>query len=315
MVGTGRNMQTAAADTTAPRGGSVRTYRILENGKQLKLLHKTDFEEPIYAMIPFKGKMAMGVGNMINVYDLGRQHVLRKAIGYSVPNVIVSLDTMGSRIVCGDVSESITYVVYNEEFNRLVPFVDDSVSRWTTAIGMLDYDTTAGGDKFGNLWIMRCPNDVSREADNSGNNGYIMNERAYMGGTPHRLENRAHYYCQDIPMSLQRTALVPGGAEILFWSGIQGTLGILVPFVARRDVTFFTQLEILMRQHDPPLTGRDHLAYRSYYSPVRSVVDGDLIERFMELSYDQKQRIAAECERDIADVEKKIQEMRTRVAF
>ncbi|QIW96186.1 hypothetical protein AMS68_001704 [Peltaster fructicola] len=315
MVGTGRNMPTPGRPSSAPQGGFVRTYRILDGGKELKFLHKTEFETPIYALMPFQGKLALAVGKMISIYDLGRQHILRRSLGYSVPNFIVSLDAMGNRIVCGDVSQSVTYVVFNEDFNRFVPFCDDTIARWTTTMSMIDYDTTAGGDKFGNLWIVRCPADVSRESDEPGTNGHISNEESYLGGTPNRLECRAHFYTRDIPMSVQRTSLVPGGAEVLFWSGIQGSMGILSPFVARRDVTFFTQLELLMRQHDPSISGRDHLAYRSYYVPVRCVIDGDLIERFLELSYDKKQRIAAECERDVPDIEKKIQEMRTRVAF
>ena len=63
------------------------------------------------------------------------------------------------------------------------------------------------------------------------------------------------------------------------------------------------------------LTGRDHLMYRGYYQPVKGVIDGDLCERFMALSYDGKARIAAELEREPKEVEKKVVEMRTRVAF
>ena len=35
-----------------------------------------------------------------------------------------------------------------------------------------------------------------------------------------------------------------------------------------------------MRVEFPPLCGRDHLAFRSFYAPVKSVVDGDICEQF-----------------------------------
>ena len=255
--------------------------------------------------------------NELVIYDLGIKALLRKSrCPNATPNQITAITSQGNRLVVSDVTESTTLVVYKGgSNNRLIPFADDTVSRWTTGAAMVDYETVAGGDKFGNLWVVRCPEQASKEADEEGMNGYISNERSYLNGAPYRLELRAHYYAQDIPTSLQRTPLVAGGQEVLFWSGLQGTLGILVPFASREDVEFFSQLEGLLRQEEPPLAGRDHLMYRGYYVPVKGVVDGDLCERFMKLSHDQREKIAAEVERGVREVERKVQEMRTRVAF
>ena len=241
--------------------------------------------------------------------------LLRKSRATVVPNAITSITSQGNRLVCGDVSESTTYVVYKPKHNRMIPFADDTVSRWTTCATTLDYETVAGGDKFGNLWVVRANEQASREADEEGIGGYIVNERNYLGGAPYRLELRSHFFAQDIPMSMQRTPLVAGGQDVLFWSGLQGTLGILVPFVGREDVEFFSQLESLMRAEDPPLSGRDHLMYRGYYAPVKGVIDGDLCERFLKLGFDGKQKIGVEVEREVREIERKVQEMRTRVAF
>lgn len=46
--------------------------------------------------------------------------------------------------------------------------------------------------------------------------------------------------------------------------------GALLPFTSREDVDFFSHLEMHLRQDHPPLAGRDHMAYRSAYFPVRS---------------------------------------------
>lgn len=61
-----------------------------------------------------------------------------------------------------------------------------------------------------------------------------------------------------------------------------------------------------MRSEDPPLAGRDHLIYRSYYAPVKGVIDGDLCERFALLSHDKKQMIAGELDRSVREIERKI---------
>lgn len=317
VVGTAQdlNLSQKASPQGARGGGYVHVYKIHDEGRQLEFVHKTRFEQPIHAIHPFKGRFAMGLGNELLIYDLGTKAIMRKSRGLAVPNKIVSLDSIGDRLICGDVAESLTYVAFKPKANRMVPFVDDVVQRWTTTSTAIDYETSAGGDKFGNFWIVRCPPQASLEADEDGMNGYLVNERSYMGGAPYRFDLQAHFHVNDIPTSIQRTPLVAGGQDVLFWSGISGTLGIFVPFVSREDVTFFTMLEQAMRSEEPPLTGRDHLTFRGYYVPVKGVVDGDLCERFLRLSVDGKAKVAADLDRGVREVEKKVTEMRTRVAF
>jgi splicing factor 3B subunit 3 len=61
------------------------------------------------------------------------------------------------------------------------------------------------------------------------------------------------------------------------------TAGAMLPFMSREDVDFFVHLEMYLRQENPPLCGRDHLAFRSAYFPVKDVVDGDLCEQYAQV--------------------------------
>jgi len=70
-----------------------------------------------------------------------------------------------------------------------------------------------------------------------------------------------------------------------------------------------------MRSQNTSLVGRDHLAYRGYYAPVMGVVDGDLCESFGLLPYPKQQGIAADLDRSVGDVLKKLEQMRTSSAF
>jgi splicing factor 3B subunit 3 len=56
-----------------------------------------------------------------------------------------------------------------------------------------------------------------------------------------------------------------------------------MPFSLRDDVDFLSHVEMHMRQEHPPLAGRDHLAYRGAYFPVKDVIDGDLCEQFSQV--------------------------------
>ena len=272
VVGTGKDMVVAPRSFSA---GFIYVYRFLDDGKELEFIHKTKVEQPPQALLSFQGRLLAGIGTDLRIYDLGLKQLLRKCQAHVVPNLIVGLQTQGSRIIVSDVQESVVFVVYKHQENKLIPFADDVIARWTTCTTMVDYETVAGGDKFGNLWLLRCPAKASEEADEDGSGAHLIHERQYLQGAPNRLALMSHFFPQDIPTSIQKTQLVAGGRDVLVWTGFMGTLGVMVPFVSREDVDFFQTLEQHLRSEDAPLAGRDHLIYRSYYVPVKGAIDGD----------------------------------------
>lgn len=303
VVGTGKDISLNPRQFS---GGYIYIYRFHEDGKDLEFIHKTKVEEPPMALMPFQGRLAAGIGKSLRIYDLGLKQLLRKAEADVTPQLIVSLQTQGSRIIVGDVQQGITMVVYKPESNKLIPFVDDTIARWTTCTAMVDYESVAGGDKFGNIWVIRCPEKISAEVDESGSEVSLIHARKYLHGAPNRLNLVAHFFAQDIPTSICKASLVVGGQDVLLWSGLQGTIGALIPFVTREDAEFFQTLEMHMRSEDPPLAGRDHLMYRGSYVPVKGIIDGDLCERYTLLANDRKQRIAGELDRSVREIERKI---------
>ena len=272
LVGTGKDIVVAPRSFSA---GYIYVYRFLEDGKELEFIHKTKVKEPPQALLGFQGRLLAGIGNELRIYDLGLKQLLRKCQAQVVPNLVVGLRTQGSRIVVSDVQESVVYVVYKYQENRLIPFVDDVIARWTTCTTMVDYETVAGGDKFGNIWLLRCPQKASEEADEDGSGAHLIHESQYLQVAPNRFDLLAHFLQQDVRTSIQKTQLVAGGRDVLLWTGLQGTLGIFIPFVSREDVDFFQTLEQHLRTEDAPLAGRDHLIYRGYYVPVKGMIDGD----------------------------------------
>lgn len=312
IVGTGKDMVLSPRQCSE---GYIHVYRFHEDGRDLEFIHKTKIEEAPTALQPFQGRLLAGVGKTIRIYDLGMRQMLRKSHAEVASQLITSIQTQGNRIVVGDVQQGITMAVYKHESNKILPFVDDNIARWTTCTTMVDYETVAGGDKFGNVWVVRCPEKASAEADETGSEAHLTNGRNYLHGTPNRVNLMAHVFVQDIPTSICKTNLVVGGQDILLWSGLSGTIGVLIPLTSRENADFFQTLEMHLRTEDAPLAGRDHLMYRGYYAPVKGVIDGDLCERFAILPNDKKQMIAGELDRSVREIERKISDIRARSAF
>jgi splicing factor 3B subunit 3 len=72
---------------------------------------------------------------------------------------------MGKRIFVSDVQESVFMVRYKRAENQLIIFADDTHPRWITCTSVLDYDTVAVADKFGNIAILRLPPNVSDDVE------------------------------------------------------------------------------------------------------------------------------------------------------
>ena len=71
-----------------------------------------------------------------------------------IPNFIMSILTLGHRIIVSDIQESINFVRYKRQENQLIVFADDTTPRWVTSSCLLDYDTVATADKFGNVTVV-----------------------------------------------------------------------------------------------------------------------------------------------------------------
>jgi len=61
------------------------------------------------------------------------------------------------------------------------------------------------------------------------------------------------------------------------------------------------------------LAGRDHVMFRSSYAPIKDVVDGDLCEMFTTLDYNKQRVLAEELDRNPAEVNKKLEQIRNKI--
>lgn len=148
--------------------------------------------------------------------------------------------------------------------------------------------------------------DAEEDFENNPNSYKFRWENGYLNGAPFKMEQICSFYVGEIVTSIQKASLATSGTDLILYSTINGSIGALCPFETREDVDFFLHLEMYLRNLTPSLSGRDHLGYRSYYSPCKSVVDGELCEVFGKLSYEEQVEIGKHLERTPQEIEKKL---------
>ncbi|KAJ7971328.1 splicing factor 3B subunit 3-like [Quillaja saponaria] len=259
------------------------------------------------ALCQFQGRLLAGIGRVLRLYDLGKRSLLKKCENKLFPNTICSIQTYLDRIYVGDIQESFHYCKYRRDENQLDIFADDCVPRWLTASYHIDFDTMAGADKFGNIYFMLLPQDVSDAIEEDPTGRRIKWEQGKLNGAPNKVEEIVQFHVDNVVTCLQKASLIPGGGECFIYGTVMGSVGALHAFTSRDDVDFFSHLEMHLRQEHTPLCGRDHMAFRSAYFPVKDVIDGDLCEHFPTLPMDLQRKIADELDRTPEEILKKLE--------
>lgn len=298
---------------------SIQLYRFGTNSDgspQLELMHETPVDQPPLAMTMYQKQLLVGMGPYLRLYALGKRKLLRKCESKCVPTAVKALHVMADRIWVGDMCESWFLVKHDKTEKTLNVVADTNQPRYITASCVVDYDTVAAGDKFGNIFVTRVPADVREELENdpmAGAEKLLGRYGDVLNGSDYKMKDIVNMHIGEIVTSITKASLVTGGTDVLFYSTLMGGLGILVPLTNKEDIDFFNHLEMHLRQEAPPLCGRDHLAYRSYYFPVKDCIDGDLCEMFSTLDWSRQQAVGEELVRVPAEVSKKLEEIRNRV--
>lgn len=300
-----------------PKGGPV----------SVELVHRTSLDSVPNAIVSFNGKLLACIGNQLRLYELGKKQLLRKSsteIDY-LHRVTKVVHIGGDVILVGDAGESVSYLKFEARKNIFTPLCNDVMRRQITSFEPLDNRTVIGGDKFGSIFVSRVPPETAEQLTD---NVLANNQENFLGTSGARLNTVCEFYVGDIVSSFQKGTFVINGTESVIYTGIEGTVGLLVPVATKNESEFLIKLETILRKHfdvsfedfgsgkiTPSIVGREHMKFRGYYNPVKNVIDGDYVEKFYELDSATKIKLAGKLDRTPKEVERKIYDLRNRAAF
>lgn len=323
----------AASSSSTTKNKPSHTLHVfkLKRGKdkslQLNFVHKTEVDGPISAMANFQERLLVGIGNTLRLYDLGQKQMLRKSFtGIDFLRRPTQMRYLGGDlVVVSDSSESISYFKFDASANQFILLCNDMMRRQVTAFEMLDFRTVVGGDKFGNIFVSRLPDELLNQLSN---NALLQFDEDLLDAPSTRLEKICEFYIADVPTSFSKGTFVVGGTEGIVYTGLQGSVGLLIPVATKLEAELLSSLEVELRSYFSPefddfdktkqgfnLLGKDQWKFRSYFNPSKNTIDGDFAERFYEVPLAQRIRIAEKLGRTPREIEKKLYDIRNRSAF
>jgi splicing factor 3B subunit 3 len=151
-------------------------------------MHKTPCEDIPAAFNEYRGRLIVGVGNILRVYEMGVKKLLRKCENKNFSSPIICIQVEEGRIYAGDVQESVHVLKFKPEEVQLYIFADDVLNRWLTSFCLLDQDTIAGVDKFENIFVSRLPLGCENDAEDDPTATKFKWENGYLNGAAFKME-------------------------------------------------------------------------------------------------------------------------------
>ena len=281
-------------------------------------VHRTELESTGAPAViaSFNGRLLVGVDLDLRMYDLGRARLLRKTQA-RLPSPAVTIRSQGLRLWIGTAKHSHNLLVYRPDTNSFFAVADDPLPRAITADCVLDYESVAGADRFGNVFVDRLPVAASEALDSE-------RHFASLNGSNEKLERLVEFFVNDTIVALQRVSWAgEAGREAIWYVSVSGAVGCFVPLPTRSAASAAVDLQSTLRaltfDTDPlnkqaaPLTDllhRSHLSYQSTFAPGKGVVDGDFVEQFLRLPVQLQHSIATRLDKTLAELKKQIEESR-----
>ena len=290
---------------------------------------KTETENIPMSICEYQNKILSGTYSELIMYEIGKEHLLKKSRSNIIKDDIISLSVYGDRILCATCRSSIYILKYNEISGMFYLLIaDDFYSRYIHKVKFLDYDTIAGTDKFENFFVYRIP---KIDTIITNNDNILEGETQYnsvLHGANKKFELINEIHIGEIITEFQTITLKEefddsnsenseneelndNKIKAILYGTISGGVGLFIQFNKREDALFFAQLELLLREYVDEPTGRNILMSKSQYIPIKNIIDFNLIYEFFKLDNDLQKKIGEELgDKPVNEVKNKIAEIR-----
>jgi DNA damage-binding protein 1 len=235
---------------------------------------------------------------------------LRAECGHHGHTLALHLKARGSMIALGDLMQSITVINYDEAKRKLEEEARDFSCNYMRAIEILTDSVFVGAEDHENIFL------VEKEPEGGDKTGRLLHFGEFHVGdfinvfrhgtlSNHPMEQPQHEAGDEAPipslpsMSESGSAAMPKGdgkplvhfegslGQSVLFGTVSGAIGTLL-LIDEASYTFLKAVEVGMQTALHSVGGLSHKDWRSFSNDRKcgdqvNVVDGDLVERFLEL--------------------------------
>lgn len=257
----------------------------LSDGNKLSNISEKEVKGACYSLAAFNGKLLACVNSTVRLFEWTAEKELRLECSYFNNVVALYIKTKGDFVLVGDLMRSITLLQYKTMEGSFEEMARDYNPNWMTAVEILDDDVFLGAENSFNIFV--CQKDSAATTDE---------DRVQMQevGRFHVGDMINVFRHGSLAMQNLAETSTPVSGCVLF-----GTVAGAVGLVAQLQPDLHSFLQEVQRRLSTIIrsVGRIvHSQWRSFHTdiktePAEGFVDGDLIERFLDLSTEKMKEV------------------------
>ncbi|KAH6581560.1 hypothetical protein BASA61_009017 [Batrachochytrium salamandrivorans] len=277
-----------------PVRGRILIFTVVDM-RHLQLVHEYEIRGSAYSMVSVHGRLIAGVNSNVLVLRWNSDTLILELQSTNHGHVLaLSLAVRGDFVLVADLIKSITLLQFDLTTESLTELAHDHDSNWMAAVEAISDDTFLGADSSMNLFALGKQSDAVSEEER---------QRLRPEGWFHLGELVNRFRKGSLTLHVADDALTPPATPEILYCTVHGTIGVVARIASDDTAKVLCALQEALQAIVQGVGGLIHSDWRRYRTERRTIdsagiIDGDLIELFLELERGMQEHVAAEVSRN-----------------
>ncbi|XP_044965857.1 DNA damage-binding protein 1 isoform X2 [Hordeum vulgare subsp. vulgare] len=260
-------------------------------GNLRSLTHVT-FTGAVLAVYPYLDRYVLAAaGNTLSVFGFVNEnpHRMKKYAVSRTRFTITCLKTYASQIAAGDCRDGVLFYSYHENLRKLELVYADPAQRLVGDVVLLDCETAVVSDRCGSISVLSCP---GLEVSESPEKNLAVQCSFFMGEIAMSIQKAAFKY--RLSIGDETDPVLESAYNCVVASTLLGSVFVMIPLTSEEhQLLQDVQERLSLHPLTAPILGNDHAEFRRRGIPsgVPSILDGDMLVQFLELTSEQQQTV------------------------
>ncbi|VAH45854.1 unnamed protein product [Triticum turgidum subsp. durum] len=258
----------------------------------LRSLTHVTFTGAVLAVYPYLDRYVLAAaGNTLSVFGFVNEnpHRMKKYAVSRTRFTITCLKTYASQIAAGDCRDGVLFYSYHENLRKLELVYADPAQRLVGDVVLLDCETAVVSDRRGSISVLSCP---GLEVSESPEKNLAVQCSFFMGEIAMSIQKAAFKY--RLPIGDEADPVLESAYNCVVASTLLGSVFVMIPLTSEEhQLLQDVQERLSLHPLTAPILGNDHAEFRRRGIPsgVPSILDGDMLVQFLELTSEQQQTV------------------------